>query len=120
MSAEEEDTYPNVFTEEVTNDKRFIEEHQITVDLTPCSHHDNFYDGSVDLPVTMGNHHHNHQPEGLKNDRMAKGFSNLVTQAKNNNFNDCLSSTGKKSVPSLLTSNDKYSCADRRSSRKSS
>ena len=48
LEIDEEDYYPNVLTEEVTNDRRFDDE-QITVNLTPCSHHENLV-----APVSTG------------------------------------------------------------------
>ena len=39
---QEESDHPNVLTEEVTNDRRILDDdevNQFTVDLTPCSEH---------------------------------------------------------------------------------
>ena len=80
-----------MLTEEVKNNLRILDDQVITVDLTPCSEHCD----------------ENHSTHGH---RFARGF----------NQNLDVYSSGKKSVPSLLTSNDKYSVGEKRSSRKSS
>ena len=94
--SDEDDLGPNMMTEgDLHNENRsaaFAEEHQISLDLTPCSHNTNMI-----------------QPDEANE-----------SSAQFGQQEDILSAEKKSSARSMLTSNDKHSVADVSPSRRSS